>query len=132
MSNRRLQVACAGAFLLMAPRAAHAQQPTQPVADDASGRILGIWQGVLASGAFRERVLLAIARDSTGGVHGIMKMLDQGGVELPATIAARDGRGQFDPALGRIARDHRRARRHPLIHDRRTTHHLLRRDDDSG
>jgi uncharacterized protein len=102
MSNRRLQVACAGAFLLMAPRAAHAQQPTQPVADDASGRILGIWQGVLASGAFRERVLLAIARDSTGGVHGIMKMLDQGGVELPATIAARGDTLSFTIAAQHI------------------------------
>jgi uncharacterized protein len=47
-------------------------------------------------------VLLAIARDSTGGVHGIMKMLDQGGVELPATIAARGDTLSFTIAAQHI------------------------------
>ena len=86
MATRLLRVACVSAFALTTARVAH-PQTTPPASVDAGGRALGTWRGVLASGAFRERVALVIGRDSAGALRGSMKMLDQGGVELPAAIA---------------------------------------------
>lgn len=103
MSNRLLRVACACACIVMIPRAVRALQATPPVASDASGRALGTWQGVLASGAFRERLSFVIARDSTGGMHGTMKVLDQGGVELPAAVAAHGDTLSFTIAAQHIS-----------------------------
>jgi uncharacterized protein len=91
-AHRLLQAACIGASILMLPmfpRAVHSQHATPPAADDGSGRVLGAWQGVLAVGAFRERMALLVGRDSIGSLHGTIKMLDQGGVELPAAVARR-------------------------------------------
>ena len=102
MSNRLLQVACVSACILMIPRTVHSLQATPPVAGDASGRVLGTWQGVLASGAFRERMSFVIGRDSTGGLHGTIKMLDQGGVELPAAVAAHGDTLSFTIAAQHI------------------------------
>jgi hypothetical protein len=96
MSNRLRQVAYVSACILMTPLAAHALQASQPptlrvtppqrTGDDVD-RMIGTWQGVLAVGAFRERLSFAVSRDSTGALRGIMKALDQGGVEAPATVA---------------------------------------------
>jgi pimeloyl-ACP methyl ester carboxylesterase len=103
MSNRVLQLACVSACILMIPQAAHSLQATPPVVGDASARVLGNWQGVLASGAFRERMSFVIDRDTTGGVRGTIKMLDQGGVELPATVAAHGDTLSFTIAAQHIS-----------------------------
>jgi pimeloyl-ACP methyl ester carboxylesterase len=103
MSNGLLQVACVGACILMTPRAAHSLQSAPPVAGDAGGRSFGTWQGVLASGAFRERMSFVIGRDSTGALRGTIKMLDQGGVELPAAVAARGDTLSFTIAAQHIS-----------------------------
>lgn len=79
-----------------------ALQATQP-AGDAGGRILGTWKGVLAVGAFRERMSLVIGRDSTGGLGGTIKMLDQAGVELPAAVAAHGDTLSFTIAAQHIS-----------------------------
>jgi pimeloyl-ACP methyl ester carboxylesterase len=103
MSNRLLHVACLSACILMIPRAVHSLQVTPQATGDAGGRILGTWQGVLASGAFRERMSFVIDRDSTGGLHGTIKMLDQGGVELPAAVAAHGDTLSFTIAAQHIS-----------------------------
>jgi uncharacterized protein len=103
MSNRLFQVACICACILMIPRALHSLQVTPPVAGDAGGRIPGTWQGVLAVGAFRERMSFVIGRDSTGGLHGTIRMLDQGGVELPAAVAAHGDTLSFTIAAQHIS-----------------------------
>jgi pimeloyl-ACP methyl ester carboxylesterase len=98
MSNRLRQVACVSACILMTPLAAHALQATQPLpqrlpaarrASEDVDRMIGTWQGVLAVGAFRERLAFAISRDSTGALRGTMKALDQGGIEVPAAVIVR-------------------------------------------
>jgi pimeloyl-ACP methyl ester carboxylesterase len=86
----------------MIPQAVHSQQATPQATVDAGGRALGFWQGVLASGAFRERMSFVIARDSTG-LHGTIKMLDQGGVELPAAVAAHGDTLSFTIAAQHIS-----------------------------
>jgi uncharacterized protein len=98
MSNRLRQVAYVSACILMTPLAAHALQASQPptqrvtppqrTGDDVA-RMIGTWQGVLAVGAFRERLSFAVSRDSTGALRGTMKALDQGGVEAPAAVIVR-------------------------------------------
>jgi len=103
MSNRLLQVACVSACILTTPRVMHSLQASQQVAGDAGGRIVGTWQGVLASGAFRERMSFVIGRDSTGGLRGTIKMLDQGGVELPAAVATHGDTLSFTIAAQHIS-----------------------------
>ena len=97
MSKHLRQVAFVCAGVVMTPQAAHARQVTPPgargVASSArtshdAGYPLGTWQGVLAVGAFRERLALIIRRDSVGTLQGTLRMMDQGGVELPAAVAS--------------------------------------------
>lgn len=94
MLNRIRLVTGACAFVVAIPGAAQTQQIAQPQADGASlparagdaDRMIGTWQGALAVGAFRERLAFIIGRDSTRALRGTLKVLDQGGVELPATV----------------------------------------------
>jgi uncharacterized protein len=103
MSNRILHTACVSACVLLIPRTVHSLQTTQPVAADANSRIVGIWQGVLASGAFRQRLAFIINRDSVGAPHGTMRILDQGGVELPAVVVAHGDTLSFTIAAQHIS-----------------------------
>lgn len=52
-------------------------------------RAIGIWAGPLTVGAVTMRLQMTIRRDSTGRLAGVMKSIDQGGVEAPATVEAR-------------------------------------------
>jgi hypothetical protein len=55
----------------------------------ATARAVGVWAGSLNVGAFSMRLQMTIRRDSAGGLAGVMKSVDQGGVEAPATVEAR-------------------------------------------
>ena len=62
---------------------ATAQQP------QAEGRAVGVWAGRLTVGAMSVRLQMTIRRDSMGQLAGVMKAIDQGGMERPATVEAR-------------------------------------------
>jgi uncharacterized protein len=68
---------------LAAPLVAGAQQSAAT-----TDRMVGAWQGVLTSGAFRERLGFIVSRDSAGSLVGLMKSLDQR-AQSPATVAVR-------------------------------------------
>ncbi|HKV51044.1 MAG TPA: alpha/beta hydrolase [Gemmatimonadaceae bacterium] len=102
MAVRLHALACASAGLIAASLAAPAQQPA-PTADAAAAtRMLGAWQGVLASGAFRARLGFVVSRDSAGALVGLMKSIDQG-VDVPATVAVRGDTFSFAIAPEHIA-----------------------------
>lgn len=87
MPHRLSRVGYASVCLLGISLVAPAQQPAPPSARGAAAdRMVGVWQGVLAAGAFRERIGLIVSRDSTGALVGLMKSLDQG-AQAPATVA---------------------------------------------
>ncbi len=79
--NRALTAALVS--LSIVPLHANAQQSR------AAAHAVGVWAGQLAVGARRVRLQLTIRRDTAGAFAGIMKAIDQGGAELPATVDAR-------------------------------------------
>jgi pimeloyl-ACP methyl ester carboxylesterase len=85
----------------MGPFAARAQQPSQASSSAAADRMLGAWQGVLASGVFRERLGFIVSRDSTGALVGLMKSLDQH-AQASATVAVRGDTFSFAIAAEHI------------------------------
>jgi hypothetical protein len=54
-----------------------------------TARAVGVWAGSLNVGAYSMRLQMTIRRDSAGALAGVMKSVDQGGVEAPATVEAR-------------------------------------------
>lgn len=82
MQNRTIAQLAALLPLTVVPTRTHAQQP--PVV-----RAVGTWAGLLTVGAATMRLQLTIRRDSAGRLAGVMKAIDQGGVEVPATVEAR-------------------------------------------
>ena len=86
MSNYLRRRAYAGSCLLAVAVSASAQQPAR--SSLAGDGMVGTWRGVLASGAFRERLAFVVSRDSSGTLVGLMKSLDQG-AQAPATVAVR-------------------------------------------
>ena len=76
---------------------ANAQQ-----ASTAGPRAVGVWAGPLAIGAASIRLQLTIRRDSTGALAGVMKSIDQGGVEMPAAVEARGDTVTFAIAAQKI------------------------------
>src|SRR4051812_43005221 len=82
-----------------APLLARAQQPANP--SGAPEGMLGAWQGLLASGAFRQRLGFIVSRDSTGALVGLMKSLDQG-AQAPASVAVRGDTFSFTIATEHI------------------------------
>lgn len=62
---------------------------TQAQQSPSTARAVGVWAGSLNVGAFSIRLQMTIRRDSAGGLAGVMKSVDQGGVEAPATVEAR-------------------------------------------
>src|SRR5262249_53673028 len=55
----------------------------------AAERVIGVWGGLLTVGAASIRLQMTIRRDSAGGLAGVMKSLDQGGIEARAIVEAR-------------------------------------------
>src|SRR4051812_17539565 len=100
-SPRRLTAAAVLLGSAMGPFAARAQQPSQASSSAAADRMLGAWQGVLASGVFRERLGFIVSRDSTGALVGLMKSLDQH-AQASATVAVRGDTFSFAIAAEHI------------------------------
>lgn len=84
------------ATLVAIPALARAQQAARPRAPGAAvtspagalgERMVGTWVGVLKEAALR--LALTVRRDSVGRLTGIMKSIDQDGVEIPASIEVR-------------------------------------------
>ena len=89
----------AAVCLLAVAAVARAQNPAPPAAAD---RMLGTWQGVLSSGAFRERLAIVVSRDSGGALAGIMKSLDQG-TQAPASVTVHGDTLSFTIGRDRVA-----------------------------
>jgi len=68
-------------------RTAQTTQPAQPAAQP--DRFVGVWQGTLQVGPNAIRLALNLRRDSTGALGGTMISVDQGGAQVPVTVAAR-------------------------------------------
>jgi len=61
----------------------------------AATRAVGVWAGRLTAGATSVRLQMTIRRDSAGALAGVMKSIDQGGVEAPAIVRERDDTVSF-------------------------------------
>jgi alpha/beta superfamily hydrolase len=83
MQTRRGALVAALCSLSFGSLGAKAQQ-APPTA-----RAVGVWAGSLNVGAYSMRLQMTIRRDSAGALAGVMKSVDQGGVEAPATVEAR-------------------------------------------
>ena len=71
------------AAIVALPVVLRAQQPRPP-----QDRVAGVWLGAVNVGAASVRLQLTIRRDSAGALDGIMKVIDQGGVEIPVSVTA--------------------------------------------
>ncbi|MGZ8412353.1 MAG: alpha/beta hydrolase family protein [Gemmatirosa sp.] len=78
-------LAMSAALLHAAPADAQTPAPTPP----GDARFVGSWQGTLQTGTQALRLGLTVWPDSAGGLAGALTSIDQGGVRLPATVAAR-------------------------------------------
>ncbi|HEX8942631.1 MAG TPA: alpha/beta fold hydrolase [Gemmatimonadaceae bacterium] len=61
----------------------------QPPAAPAAARAIGTWIGPLHVGTVNMRLQMTIRADSTRGLAGVLKAIDQGGAEAPATVEVR-------------------------------------------
>lgn len=71
-------------------------------ASGAGDRAIGIWLGPLSVGTASIRLQVTIRRDSTGALAGVMKSIDQGGVEMPAVVEARGDTVSFAIAAQKV------------------------------
>jgi uncharacterized protein len=71
-------------------------------ASPAAARAVGVWAGSLAVGS-GIRLQMTIRRDSTGALAGLLKSIDQGGVEKRASVEARGDTVSFTIADQRVS-----------------------------
>lgn len=112
MLDRLRSFAFISACILAMPATARTQQATQPGGQPVApagrpggdaDRMIGTWQGVVTSGAFRQRLAFVVSRDSTGALHGTLKSPDQGNVEAPAVVAVRGDTLSFTIATQHVS-----------------------------